>query len=175
MTIQINFPTDWTQMSEEGVAENIKYLTKNRKKCNVRVIDENTMLIDNVRITFYTIEQHRQMIKVAKINDRNVRSDQNEDLYLAIKKLYDVCKQDKVKEYEKSVRKEGNLGAFGTSVLVASILLITLIIANAEMKKQDKEKQEKAEFVKEILKAYEQERSKTGTVNIDSLINQYVR
>lgn len=175
MTEQIKFPTDWTQMSEEGVAENIKYLTKNRKKHDVHVIDENTMQIDNVRITFYTIEQHRQMIKVAKINNRNVRSDQNNVLYLATKNLYDTCKQDNIRKYEKSIKKGDKFGVLGTSVVVATIICITLLMANAELEKQAKEKQEKTEWARKLLQDYEQERSKTSAVNVDSLINQHIR
>lgn len=175
MTDKINFPTDWTQMTDDGVAENIKYLTKNRKKYNVSVIDANSLQIDGVRIVFYTIEQHRQMIKVAKINNRNVRSDKNASLYLAIKNLYDTCKQDNIRKYERQIKKDRNFVWLGTSCVIATIICATLITTNAEIKKQEKEKRDKIEWAKKLLQEYEQEKAKNNTVNIDSLINQHIR
>ena len=175
MTNKTKFPTDWSQMTDSLVLENIQYMTKHRKKYYVRVIDQNTAQVDNVRIVFYTIEQHGYMVNVAKINNRSIRNDQNCNLYSAVQNLYDACKQDNIKKYEKSIKKNRYFSLFGTSVVIATIMCITILMANAELEKQEKEKQEKIEWAKDLLKKYEQERSKTDVVNVDSLINQYIR
>ena len=177
MTEKKSFPTDWSQMTDSLVLENIQYMTKHRKKYDVRVIDQSSAQIDNVRIVFYTIEQYGYMVKVAKINNRNIRSDQNCNLYSAVQNLYDACKQDNIKRYEKPIKKGKKLGLFGMSVCIG--VLIMYITTNAELKMHEKakqkEKQEKMEWAKELLQKYEQERSKNGTVNIDSLVNQHIR
>ena len=176
MTEQIKFPTDWTQMSEEGVAENIKYLTKNRKKHDVRVINESSAQIDNVRIVFYTIEQHGHMVKVAKINNRNVRSDQNCNLYSAVENLYNTCKQDNIRKYERSEIRKNNASANIVGTLVVALIMgLSFAGAKAGLERQEKEKQEKIEWARKLLQDYEQERNKTAAVNVDSLINQHIR
>ena len=52
---------------------------------------------------------------------------------------------------------------------------LEFILVCAELKKQDRERQAKAEFARKILQDYEKERAKSTTVNIDSLVNQHVR
>jgi len=171
---KVVFPSDWSQMTDAGVIVNINYILKNLKKYNVRIINENTLHIDDVRIVFYTVEQHGQLIKVAKINNRIVRSDKNSDLFLAIQKLYDKCKRNRIKKYERLGNNKQDTG-IESYVATAVMLAVIFVIVMGNLKKQEKAKQEKIEWAKELLKDYDAERVKSAAVNIDSLINQHVR
>ncbi|MBO7642992.1 MAG: hypothetical protein J6S74_02560 [Alphaproteobacteria bacterium] len=171
---KVVFPPDWSQMTDAGVMDNINYILKNLKKYNLMVINENTLHIDDVRIVFYTVEQHGQCIKVAKVNNRIVRSDKNSDLFLAIQKLYDKCKRNRIKKYERLGNNKQDTSV-GSYVATAVVLAVIFVIVMGNLKKQEKAKQEKIEWAKELLKNYDAERAKSVTVNIDSLINRHVR
>ena len=171
---KVILPSDWSQMTDAGVMDNINYILENLKKYNVRIINENTLHIDDVRIVFYTVEQNEQCIKVAKINNRIVRNDKNSDLFLATQKLYDKCKHNSIRKNEKLVKGKQDTSV-GSYVATAVMLAVMFVIVMGNLKKQEKENQEKIEWAKELLKDYDAERAKSATVNIDSLINQHVR
>lgn len=72
---------------------------------------------------FYTVEQNGQRIKVAKINNRIVRSDKNSDLFLATQKLYDKCKHNSIRKNEKLVKgkQDTSVGSYvATAVILAN-------------------------------------------------------
>ena len=180
MADKITFPTDWSHMTDAGIIENIKFIAKNRRKYPVSIVDNVSVRIGDVNIVFYDIMQTNAIVNVAKVNGKIIRSDKNPELYRIIKGLYDTCVRDRdslstrLKNHVHS-NKETLTKLMLTGVVIASIIGIEFIVANAEIERQAKIKQEKIEFARELLQDYEYERSKNTTVNIDSLINQHIR
>ena len=174
------FPQYWVNLREEVILANLKYLNDNFSQYEITLNDRWLKLHKgtepDIDIAFYDIEQHMQKIHVAKVNGKIMRSDKNSELYNAAKALYDKCtkgkdlSQTKVKKTRKD-NKEKIVAILG---LGAFVIVLELGLIFGINHKQNKERQEKIEFAKELLKSYEAERT-NGTVNMDSLINQHVR
>ena len=174
------FPQYWVNLREEVILANLKYLNDNFSQYEITLNDRWLKLHKgtepDIDIAFYDIEQHMQKIHVAKVNGKIMRSDKNSELYNAAKALYDKCtkgkdlSQTKVKKTRKD-NKEKIVAILG---LGAFVIVLELGLIFGINHKQNKERQEKIEFAKELLKSYEAERA-NGTVNMDSLINQHVR
>jgi len=177
---EILFTEYWVNLRESVILANLKYLNDNLSQYNITLNDRWLKLHNgtepDIDIAFYDIEQHMQKIHVAKVNGKIMRSDKNSELYNEAKTLYDKCikgkdlSQTKVKKNRKDNKnKIITILGFGAFMIVLELGLIFGI-----NHKQNKEKQEKIEFAKELLNAYETERVK-GAVNIDSLIKQHVK
>ncbi|MBR4475908.1 MAG: hypothetical protein IKP05_04520 [Alphaproteobacteria bacterium] len=174
------FTEFWVNLRDSVILANLKYLNDNFSQYEITLNDRWLKLHKgtepDIDIAFYDIEQHMQKIHVAKVNGKIMRSDKNSELYNAAKALYDKCtkgkdlSQTKVKKTRKD-NKEKIVTILG---LGAFVIVLELGLIFGINRKQNKEKQEKIEFAKELLNSYETERAK-GTVNMDSLINSRIK
>lgn len=175
-----SFPQYWVNLREEVILENIKYLNTHLSQYDIK-LDDGRLKIHNgenpdIDIVFYDIEQHMKKIHVVKIDGKIIRNDKNPELYNETKLLYDKCtkQKDLLKVKVKNTLKDNKKKICSYFVAGACLVVVEFGIILYINHKQNKERQEKIEFAKELLKSYEAERA-NGTVNMDSLINQHVR
>lgn len=175
------FPQYWINLREDVILENIKYLDANLSQYDIMPQDDYWLKLHkegdyDIDIAFYDIVQHQQRIHVAKINGKIMRNDKNPELYNETKLLYDKCtkQKDSLKVKVKNTWKDNKKKICSYFVAGACLVVVEFGIILYINHKQNKERQEKIEFAKDLLKSYEAERAK-GTVNMDSLINQHVR
>lgn len=83
------FPNNWSDLSQEHVLENVRYLLKNYKKYNICLPRNNIVRIDNVRIQRKEVQILRYTFDVYEINKRMVTVDS--DIGHSVTELIRCC------------------------------------------------------------------------------------
>lgn len=176
-----SFPTDWSNLDDKQVSDNINYLIDHYKEYEINRIDKNTISIEGVRLTkgkfqgtdtfcvkgkFYQDDQHSYYTMYDKINQLFDICDKEIAIRNVLKKLDE-------KRTRKTYRRAWWINK-GPAVVSASVLVIimgVLIGFAVNDYKKDEQLDEKVKQYEKTLpnyKEYEQTKQKIANYR-DSL------
>jgi len=163
------FPEDWRLLDDERILENLKYIKKHYHKYGRTSPDHLTLRIGNVVFTKLDVTLPSGYISVNRMH-----------LGPSNKESYDIAS----KIFTSGIKEVRSMNFRGEKIIVPLVRIVGCAFVGGSIvfgglvgatlgKKIDEKK--KAEWAKEVLDSYHQEKIKTDAVNIDSLINQHVR
>ena len=157
------FPNDWSRLTYDQVLKNIKYLLKHYKKYELsKRIGVSAIQIGDVHIEYFKND------KCLKINNRDIREmTVDDELWEEALDLYSRSALYKMGVKWSSDKKK--------IVSVMPQIFFALIFAGLPWYYACFRDKQRTEIVKEALDKYEQEKAKTNTITMDSLINQHVK
>ena len=91
---KLSFPDDWSNLTEEQVLENIKYLSKHYKRYKVKAIDDKSVSVDNVFMKI-GVRPNAQGVAspVIIINKKVIYQSDRQDLYSMTFRLMKNCRK----------------------------------------------------------------------------------
>lgn len=154
MSSKREFPDDWYDMPDEQALENIRYLKQNLKKYKLKIIDDNTVSIDNVKVCSFDKKMddgiyHRLYTINKKIFYNLFVSD-----FSNVCGLYSKCRYEIEKQHRQKIK------TVGIAVFIVMFLIADVFVYSLEPKIQARKNKEI--FKQEIIEQYQQ--------NKDSLI-----
>jgi len=172
---KIAFPYDWSNLSDEQVLENVKYLRKNAKKYN-RSFKDGVLYMDNVKINLTNDIIDNQYVDCVIINNKkHLLEGESDTLYYETYNLYHDSKgyvspaRLKVQDWWNA--NVGNVVL--VSGVVATCVLAALIGRFAGKKLLETHEQYKQKIINEAIEKYKQEQQKT--INYNDSIEQNIR
>ncbi|MBR5904684.1 MAG: hypothetical protein IKZ49_04090 [Alphaproteobacteria bacterium] len=172
---KIAFPYDWSNLSDEQVLENVRYLRKNAKKYN-RSFKDGVLYMDNVKIHLTNDIIDNQYVDCVIINNKkHLLEGESDTLYYEIYDLYHDSK-DYVSPARLKVQDWWNANA-GNVVLVSGIVTACVLAAFVGRfvgkKCLEAQEQYKQKIINEAIEKYKQEQQKT--INYNDSIEQNIR
>lgn len=162
------FPDDWSMLPDDVVLENLKYIKKHYWRYEHTSPDLLELHVGNV-----VFSQNDPMTPLFCMNVNNrILCSANKESYDIASKIF-TFGMNEIRELSRGAKIIGPLVKIvGSAVIVAGFVGGAIFGNNIGKKMVEKKK---AEWAKEVLDSYHQEKIKTDAVNIDSLINQHVR
>lgn len=173
MSKQINFPNDWSKLSNKAVAEIAKYLRKNYKKYDIS-IGSNHIYIGNVDVFSYAKPKPEVPYKsIYSVDDIEVCIEINNRSFVAgdgaVFQDLQHLKQDCVRHYR---RKEALQKYYEKALLAIIYAALISAVAVGYVKYQQLEKVKTSSDAK-VQKAVQEYKNQTAkTVNFTDSINQ---
>ena len=176
---------NWSSWTDDEVLKKINGFIENRKTYDINMTDKGNIYLyvtnkgaygiaGNLKIKFGSIGQRKNdKEEIVTINGKTVYQNKNPELYENIKFLYNWCNysQMSVKDRLKNIWDKNKELVYVAAICTCMCGILGWYggIVQDATKRQDKQN------VKELLKQYELERSKSDIINIDSLINQHIK
>lgn len=143
------FPDDWSDLTEKQVLDNVRYLKRNFKQYKLKLIDDNTVSIDNIKITSLDKKMDDGIYhRIHIINNKSL-------CRLYISDFSDVCALYSICKHEIEQIKKRHKRVIGTVMLIIILLFAEVCMSCLENKKQ--ETKNKEIFNQEIIKQNKQD------------------
>ena len=177
------FPKDWVSVSDEQAKKHLQYLLEHYKNYEISAFGDDYIEIAGVSFT-----RHLSGTKYGKflypfpcyyVNNQKIYSDENHDLYMLCKKIFDACEQEfkkrkqelKTKEEKRKLHEAISLGVITGGF---AVMMVVALIGNMKSVKRNNKINEQVQKYEQSLPHYkEYEQVKLQIQNYrDSLENE---